>query len=60
MENERVLYAHQSGPAQGFRLIVTGEVDKPLIDVLKAFVEFQEKIVTGRPSATAQEEKRAA
>lgn len=59
MPNERVLYAHQNGPDQGFRLIVTGEVDQSLIDVLKAFVEFQEKVV-GRPSAAAQKEERAA
>lgn len=51
MENERILYAHQSGPDQGFRLIVTGEVDRPLIEVLKAFVEFQEKVAVGRASA---------
>ena len=46
MENERVLYAHEGpGAGQGFRLVVTGEVDKGLMDVLEAFVTFQQKVV---------------
>jgi hypothetical protein len=57
MENERVLYAHQNGPSQGFRLVVTGDVDKSLISVLKAFVEFQEKILSKPNETSSKEEK---
>ena len=46
MGNERVLYAHEGpGAGQGFGLGVTGEVDKGLMDVLEAFVTFQQKVV---------------
>jgi hypothetical protein len=58
MGNERVLYAHEGpGAGQGFRLVVTGEVDKGLMDVLEAFVTFQQKVVgTAKAAPPSQDD----
>ena len=41
MENERILYAHNITPQQGFKVIVFGDVDKELAGALEAFAKFQ-------------------
>ncbi len=43
--NERIVFAHELRPNQRFRILVTGDLDKAMIDALKAFADFQSKLV---------------
>lgn len=45
MENERVVFAHELAPNHSFRIVVAGEVDADMVEVMKQFAEFQGKIV---------------
>jgi len=45
MANERVVFAHELRPNQSFRVLVTGDIDSEMVDALKAFAEFQSKII---------------
>lgn len=51
MENERILYAHNVKPDQGFKIIVFGEVDKELATALEAFAKFQ--VGLAKPASNA-------
>ena len=54
MPNERVIFAHEQSPEQTVRIVVSGEMDAAMVEVLKAFAEFQAKII---PKKTAPERK---
>jgi hypothetical protein len=49
MANERVIFAHEIRPDQGFRLVATGTVDRAMAESLKAFAEFQLKLLESLP-----------
>jgi hypothetical protein len=46
---ERVVFAHEIRPNQGFRILVTGEVDSAMLKALEAFARFQKELLS--PSA---------
>lgn len=48
MTDERVVFAQELSPDQSFRLVVSGEVDDLILDALKAFAEFQKKILVAK------------
>lgn len=54
MDNERVVFAHEIRPNQSFRIVVEGEVDAEMVEAMKAFAEFQAKLVSRR-AAPAKE-----
>lgn len=43
MDGERVVFADEAAPAQYLKLVVSGEVDKNLIDALEDYVKRQKK-----------------
>jgi hypothetical protein len=55
MENERVVFAHELRPNQSFRIVVTGVVDAEMINALRAFAEFQSKLVATSRKTPANE-----
>lgn len=57
MENERVVFAHEIRPNQGFRIVVTGEVDGDMVAAMAAYAKFQEMLVKNAPPKTTNDEQ---
>ncbi|MBL8512655.1 MAG: hypothetical protein JNJ55_01585 [Betaproteobacteria bacterium] len=49
MSGERVVFAHELRPNQGFRILVTGEVDAAMVKALEAFAAFQKMLAAQTP-----------
>lgn len=56
MANERVVFAHEIRPNQGFRIVVTGEVDSDMVAAMAAYAKFQEMLVKNAPPKAASGE----
>lgn len=50
MANERGVFAHELRPNQGFRIVVTGEVDSAMVQAMAAFATFQKALVGPAPA----------
>jgi hypothetical protein len=53
MANERVIFAHELRPDQSFRIVASGEVDAEMVNALKAFADFQAKLVPSKKPDSA-------
>jgi hypothetical protein len=45
MDGERVVFAHELKPQQGFRVLVNGAVDSAMLEALEAFAKFQKALL---------------
>lgn len=45
MSGERVVFAHELRPNQGFRIVVTGDVDAAMLKALEGFAKFQASLL---------------
>ncbi|MFZ5524972.1 MAG: hypothetical protein ACOY9D_12960 [Pseudomonadota bacterium] len=55
MHCERVVFAHEIRPNQGFRIIVTGDVDADMVKALEAFTGFQKLLIQSAPPKDKEE-----
>lgn len=56
MSNERVVFSHELKPNQGYRILVTGEVDLDMVKSLEAFAAFQKTLVNTSSKSSHDEE----
>lgn len=45
MTGERVVFAHELKPDQGFRVVVNGPVDTAMLDAIEAYAKFQKALL---------------
>ena len=56
MPDERIIFSHEPNPDQGVRILVTGQMDAAMADVLKKFAEFQVSIAPKTAAAPPKED----
>ncbi len=57
MAGERVVFAHELKPDQGFRVIVSGPVDAAMLEAIEAYAKFQKALLKVPSAAKSADDK---